>query len=440
MKQPSALTGVGIEARGLRADTIQFEPGEGAGAPTEVSLDLSDRSPENQKKRDTLLIAARAGKIARMVIRDVTFSSDDEDNERGYVFDKDEYGPFIESFAGEPFRKDHNPAYDACGGTVLSATAEPPDANGRRWAKASIELDEPWAMVGALTGKLRYFSLSANKPAQVICTVCDKDYLTCTHEAGRTYGNKKARILCKGVRGKEISVVSNPAYAGTGTGHVLDIAADAGTDTGGNAMDLKKLAKLVGLGEDATEEQVEAAITKKFAEIPTAPAESTAIVASIATFCGLEATATETEIKAAIMAAGYRPESEDDKKAIAELKAARRVDFWTKEKKKFAPAERAWALDQAIKDPVAFELFASKKAPVAPEDPPPGGQINGDAPGGGAIHAADTSEFGEGLTASDEPLTDLERKHLRTIKDYVSLKQYLKTRRAEAREARALTQ
>ena len=438
MKEPESLTGIGIEARGLRADTIQFEPGEGAGVPTEVSLSLTDTSPEGQKKRDVLLLAARAGKIARLTLRDVTFSSDDPENERGYVFDENEFGPFIESFAGVPFRKDHDGSYDARGGTVLRAWAAPPDATGRRWAKCDIELDETWSLVGALTRKLDHFSFGTKKVQAVICTICNSDFLACSsHDVGRTYDGKKARMLCKGVRGSEISVVSNPAYAGTAVGHLLDIAADAGTKEIKGMELLKKLAKLCGLSEDATEEQVEEAITKKFAEVPAAPvAETGTVVASIATFCGLEATATETEIKAAIMGQQYRPDNDEDKAAIRELKAARRVDYWTKEKGKFTPAEREWAMAQALKDLNAFELYASKKEPAVPVGGP--GGLTAVTPASEGIHADDKEEFGLDLTATDEPLDDHERAVLRSSKGYMKPEKWLQIRRSDAKQRRAL--
>ena len=442
------LASEGVQARDLVANGLIFAAGEGQPeTPTEVRIVKGAAlSAEDRRRLDSLIVAAREGKIARVKLPAVAFTSDDVNNGNFFEFDPKEFDAFAASFTNKPFQRDHSLLMSDRGGTIVRSWAEPPDANGRRWAKADIELTEPWAIAGALGGTIDRFSFGG-RVEEKLCSICAKQFADsffesgCNdHALGKTYEGKTARMLCKGVRGNEISAVVEPAFENTGIGaleigasgrpHPLDIAAmvrDGRKEI--RAMDMKKIASLLGLAEDATEEQ----ITEEIAKLKAAPGETSTVPPVITNLLDLPATASTAQVSAAIMERTYRPDADADKAAIAELKASKRVDYWAKDQRKFTPAERDWAMNYALKDPDGFELYAAKKAPVVPDPNPPAGAKGELA---ATTHERDTVEFGEGLTADDEPLTDLERKHLRAMKGYVNLKQYLKTRRAESREAR----
>jgi hypothetical protein len=438
------LASDGVHARELRATEVVAADSADPQIPTEVFVGRASRQdPANLAKLNTLVLAARAGKIARLKLADAAFTSDDPDNSNSFEFPAEEFDAFAASFTGLPFLRDHSELQSDRGGTVLKSWADPPDKDGRRWARADIELTEPWAIAGALNGTIDRFSFGA-KATDKLCSICGRDFFECRdHRVGKSYEGKKARMLCKGVTGDEISAVVKPAYSGTGIGaieigasgrpHSLDIAAMRGDPDWKEmkGMDSKKLATLLGLAEDSTEEQIEQEIVK----LKTAPGATGTIPPVILNVLDLPATATAADVTSEIMARTYRPEADVDKKEIAELRASKRVDYWTKEKGRFTPADHDWAINYALKDPEGFELYAAKKEPAVPVGGPTG-LVAVPAADGDGIHADDTEEFGEGLKASDPPLTDLERKLLRKSKGIMSLKSYLKERREDAKQAR----
>lgn len=381
------LASGGVKARELRAvEVVASENSPDSQAlPTEVFVGRSPEvaTAENRKKLDLLVLAARAGRIARLTLPAVAFSSDDPDNSNAFEFLPEEFDQFATSFTGQPFQRDHSELQADRGGTVLRAWADPSDVSGRRWARADIELTEPWAIAGALNGTIDRFSFGA-KAGEKLCSICKKEFFASMfsdgcreHSLGKSYGDQKARMLCKSVKGDEISAVVKPAYSGTGvaaieigaTGkpHTLDIAAMRSVEEKEiHAMDMKKLAKLLGLPEEATEDQIEQEIAKLKTPVATS-ADTSAIPVPVAitNLLDLPANASVAECGAEIMARTYKPDSDADKQAIAELKASKRVDYWCGQGK-FTPAERDWAFKQALKDPEGFELYASKKVPVIP--------------------------------------------------------------------------
>ncbi|MEF2968350.1 phage protease [Paenibacillus sp. M1] len=151
-------------------------------------------------------------------------------------------------------------------------------------------------------------------------------------------------------------------------------------DEGGrNEMDfLKKLAALLGLGEDATEEQILQKISEvlKSAEKPKEDKEQKAdneLVANktIMDLLGVAETAKTEDVAAAIMSlknpSGFVPASEFqalkarlDKKDSDELVTKALKDG------KISPAQKEWAETYALKDPEGFKKFMEKAPQTVP--------------------------------------------------------------------------
>lgn len=157
---------------------------------------------------------------------------------------------------------------------------------------------------------------------------------------------------------------------------------------GGNSMDiLKQLAALLGLGEDATEEQVIEALkalvadAKKLKEQAKpeggSPEGDGKVVANkvICEMLGLKAGAKTEDVAAAIVAlSSKKPEGSVSEKEFKELKekiARRDADdsvLMALKAGKLTPAQKDWATEYALKDPEGFRSFVEK----APQGVPMG--------------------------------------------------------------------
>lgn len=140
-------------------------------------------------------------------------------------------------------------------------------------------------------------------------------------------------------------------------------------EEGGNEMDfLKKLAALLGLSEDATEEQIMQKLQSTLTE-----ANKEAVVANktITALLGVQEDAKTEDVAAAIMAlkspTGFVPAADFvalkvrlDKKDSEELvvKALKAG--------KISAAQKAWAEEYALKDPEGFGKFVDKAPQVVP--------------------------------------------------------------------------
>lgn len=153
---------------------------------------------------------------------------------------------------------------------------------------------------------------------------------------------------------------------------------------GGNEMDLEKLAALLGLSKDATEEEVIAALKK----LNDASQEQTQEVVANKVICGLlevDEKAKTEDVAAAIMAlknpSNFVPVSEFkalkerlDKRDSGELVMKALKDG------KISAAQKEWAEEYALKDPSGFSKFIEKAPQVVPmgsldvQDPPQGGK------------------------------------------------------------------
>ena len=144
---------------------------------------------------------------------------------------------------------------------------------------------------------------------------------------------------------------------------------------------LKEIAKLLGLGEDATEEQVSEALkacleeNKSLKENAEAakqqPPESDKVVANkeVCELLGLKAGAPTADVAAAIMALkggnGLAEEVKALKEKLADRDAEEAVEMALKAGK-ITPAQREWAKGYALKNPGDFKDFVEKAPQVVP--------------------------------------------------------------------------
>lgn len=154
------------------------------------------------------------------------------------------------------------------------------------------------------------------------------------------------------------------------------------TEGGEESMDLlKKIASLLGLGEDATEEQVTAALgtmvdEAKKAKEGAAAQEDGAVVQNkaVCELLGLKAdapavevTAKITELKAAVSGQGF--DSEAELKALKANIANRDADdavLLALKEGKISAAQKDWAKSYALESPKGFAAFVEKAPQVVP--------------------------------------------------------------------------
>lgn len=158
-------------------------------------------------------------------------------------------------------------------------------------------------------------------------------------------------------------------------------------------MDLAKLAKLLGLKEDATEQQVVDEAARLVAADKTRQDAASTLVACKAVLdeLGLKDDAKEADVKGAILAlknpSGYVKAEEFAalKAQMAERDAADLVACAMRDAK-VSPAQKDWAHAYAKKDPEAFKSFVAcaPKLVAGVSSPPPAG-----APGAGSLTEAE---------------------------------------------------
>ena len=141
---------------------------------------------------------------------------------------------------------------------------------------------------------------------------------------------------------------------------------------------LKKLAELLGLGEDATEEQIMEALSaciaenKSLKEGQKPPAdENTVANKAVCELLGLKAGAPAADVTAKIME--LKTGTIDGVNLAEELKALKAqnaqrdaaVEMALKAGK-ITPAQKEWATSYALSDPKGFAAFAEKAPQVVP--------------------------------------------------------------------------
>lgn len=174
-----------------------------------------------------------------------------------------------------------------------------------------------------------------------------------------------------------IALTNTPAIE-----HIDPIVNSLTFEGGQDNMDfLKEIAKLLGLGEDATEEQVSEALKACLEENKTLkesaeaakqqPPESDKVVANkeVCELLGLKAGAPTADVAAAIMALkggdGLAEEVKALKEKLADRDAEEAVEMALKAGK-ITPAQRDWAKGYALKSPGDFKDFVEKAPQVVP--------------------------------------------------------------------------
>lgn len=174
-----------------------------------------------------------------------------------------------------------------------------------------------------------------------------------------------------------IALTNTPAIE-----HMEAIVNSLNFEGGQSAMNfMKELAKLLGLGEDATEEQVMEALKACLAENKSLkenaeagkqpPPEGDKVVANkeVCELLGLKAGSATADVAATIMSlkggAGLVEEVKALKEALADRDAEDAVEMALKAGK-ITPAQRDWAKGYALKNPGDFKDFVEKAPQVVP--------------------------------------------------------------------------
>ncbi len=199
------------------------------------------------------------------------------------------------SFKGQVFLRDHNDLdLDARGGTITKAQAVPID--GGIGFDFTIRMAAPWAVLGVMRGTLDRFSIGWAHGGRdtILCSHCMCPvFAECFHFPGDKIENEETGdvTLVEWVftvaEGTEASAVSIPAVPGT---HINEVRAALSAtaklcrerQTGtmqqeDDSMDLKAIAKKLGLAEDATPETILAALDAAQQAQAEAGAELTAL-------------------------------------------------------------------------------------------------------------------------------------------------------------------
>lgn len=161
----------------------------------------------------------------------------------------------------------------------------------------------------------------------------------------------------RGIRLQSAALTNNPAIDG-----MQPVAAKE--ETGGMEMDfLAKLAELLGLSPEASEEEVLAAIQGMVRHEEEVPQE----LADVLELEEGEATVAAAKQKIYAMKAGTRPAGEYAQlsRQLAEMRAERTIEVAMSEGK-ITPAQKEWALRQAAKDPKGFAEFLRTAPKVVP--------------------------------------------------------------------------
>lgn len=133
---------------------------------------------------------------------------------------------------------------------------------------------------------------------------------------------------------------------------------------------LKKLAELLGLGADATEEQILQKIASVFGELEDFKSKSTGEIVANKTICdllGVEVTAKTEDVAAAILTLKQDNTVSTELKALKEKIEKREADdavTLALKSGKISSAQKDWATEYALKDPTGFAKFI-EKAPVS---------------------------------------------------------------------------
>ena len=150
---------------------------------------------------------------------------------------------------------------------------------------------------------------------------------------------------------------------------------------GQHSMDIKKLAELLGLSEDATEEQVVEALkaclaeNRSLKETEKQPPENVVANKAVCELLGLKAGAAAEDVTAKIME--LKSGTVDGVNLAEELKALKQQNaereandavILALKAGKITPAQKEWAKSYALSDPKGFGSFVEKAPQIVPMD------------------------------------------------------------------------
>lgn len=198
--------------------------------------------------------------------------------------------------------------------------------------------------------------------------------------------NREYRYLSPvvNVRKADSKATGLHSLALTNTPAIVGMTAIVNSDNfegGQNIMDIiKKIAQLLGLGENATEEQIEEALeaciaeNKALKEGQQPPADDKVVAnKAVCELLGLKAGAAADDVTAKIME--LKGGTIDGVNVVEELKALKAQNAQRDADEavtlalkagKIAPAQKEWALSYALSDPKGFASFVEKAPQVVP--------------------------------------------------------------------------
>lgn len=198
--------------------------------------------------------------------------------------------------------------------------------------------------------------------------------------------NREYRYLSPvvNVRKADSKATGLHSLALTNTPAIVGMTAIVNSDNfegGQNTMDIiKKIAQLLGLGENATEEQIEEALeaciaeNKALKEGQQPPADDKVVAnKAVCELLGLKAGAAADDVTAKIME--LKGGTIDGVNVVEELKALKAQNAQRDADEavtlalkagKIAPAQKEWALSYALSDPKGFASFMEKAPQVVP--------------------------------------------------------------------------
>lgn len=166
-------------------------------------------------ERRTLTKQLDSGELTDLEFEAVVYRQG-ADNRNPVLFRDEDLEAFAASFVGQPFLRNHDTGDIASrDGTILASFMSGHDMIQR------ISLTTQRGMRAFLEGTIDRFSIGWFYD-EVLCSICNRDWLDCEHYPGRKYKHNLREVQCRLIfinpRGKETSAVNAPAVPDT---HVI---------------------------------------------------------------------------------------------------------------------------------------------------------------------------------------------------------------------------
>lgn len=181
--------------------------------PIPQMYSLPIQSPQTITNRAQMLRDIESGELEAIEFDARTFKHGVK-NRNHFTFLASDLPSFAPSFANKPFLRDHNTrSISARDGIILSSKLVGDEFHQR------IRITTRTGMSDYVEGRIDRFSIGWDSD-WIMCTVCNSDWLSCTHWPGRKYQTDRGEVTCElcwmGPVGKETSAVNSNAVDGTG--------------------------------------------------------------------------------------------------------------------------------------------------------------------------------------------------------------------------------